>query len=175
MLGRAILITATALGLALPSAASALTEVEKRLAHVAVTSADRIYYCRVTPRSDATNQTQMLIDFQLEGEGPVTARMIVTGRVRGQLYHARITWRGTAGPAGDDGQEALIVLNEVAGFDADPLPGKARWSDPNGDRISLRVEPFLQKGPHSFALNGTQETEFGINDLTCLDGDRPQG
>lgn len=173
---RAALIIAPLTALAAPTAVLAdHSEVAARLSYVAATSPDRIYYCRVTPRSDATNQTQMLIEFDLAGEGPVAARMIVTGSVRGELYRARISWRGTAGPSGENGEDALIVLDEVAGFDADPLPGKARWSDPRSDKIKLRVEPLLSENPRPYALNGTQETEFGVNDLACLDGDRPSG
>lgn len=161
-----------AVAIAGPSLAAETTEVEKKLAYVAAVGPDRTYYCRVVPRSDATNRTQMVIDFSLEGEGPVDARMVVTGSVGGRPYSARIYWRGTAGPAGEDGNDAQIVLNEVSGFDADPLPGEARWSDPTGDTITLRVDHHTSLGPQSYVLQGTQESEFGINDLTCLDGVR---
>jgi hypothetical protein len=166
---------APAVALVAPTGYPAESDVAQRLAYVAQVSADRIFYCRVAPRSDATNPTQMLIEFDLAGVGPVAARMIVTGSVRGDLYRARISWRGTAGPSGEDGQDALIVLDEVAGFDPDPLPGKARWSDPAGDTITLRVDPAPSGAPRPFVLSGTQETEFGINDLACIDGERPIG
>ena len=128
------------------------------------------YFCRVNPRGAGTSQTQMRIDFSLDGEGPVDAQMVVTGLVSNRRYSARLSWRGTASRADDNPDIAVIRLDDVYKFDADPLPGDAAWSDPSDDTIILRVEDYNPDGDEPYILVGTQTSEFGINDLRCLDG-----
>ncbi len=142
-------------------------EIEKQLAHVATVSEAGDYYCRVSPRSAGTSQTQMSLDFTVSGPGPVEAKMVVTGLVAGMRYSARLSWRGTASASADDEDVAEIILDEVYHFDPDPLPGDAKWSDPSGDRITLRVEDYSARGPEPYILAGTQKTEFGVNDMRC--------
>lgn len=145
-------------------------EVEKKLAYVASVAPERTYFCRVTPRGSGTSQTQMRIEFTLEGVGPVDAQMVVSGLVSDRRYSARLSWRGTASRSSEDSEIAVITLDEVYKFDADPLPGDAAWSDPSGDTITLHVEEYVSMGPEPYILVGTQTSEFGINDLRCVDG-----
>lgn len=146
--------------------------VAAKLAYVAGIYPERTYYCRASPLDAGTSETSILFDFQLDGTGPVDARMEVRGQVRGRPVSARMRWRGTAGPAENNPDEAVIVLTEVYDYDADPLPDGAEWSDPSGDVITLKIERFLTVGGREYILNGTQETEFGTNALRCLDGNR---
>ncbi|WP_298303048.1 hypothetical protein [uncultured Erythrobacter sp.] len=110
-----------------------------------------------------------MIDFVVEDEGQVTAKMAVTGRVGGRFYVTRIGWRGIVSVEGD---EARVVLDEVLSVNADPLPGNARWSDPEGDVISLQIEPYSGPRDQNLSLTGFQETELGTNNMKCRDSPR---
>lgn len=160
------------LGLALVASTThvhAQSSGSEKLAYVAGIGPERTFFCEAIPQSGATNKTLMVLDFELGGAGVMTAEMVVTGSVNGRFYNTRIGWRGMAST---DGDEARIVLNEVSSVDADALPGTAQWSDPEGDVITLRVDPYASLGSQSFVLQGTQETELGTNNLSCLDGPR---
>lgn len=146
--------------------------VEAKLSYVASIYPDGIFYCRVIPRSRATSETLIAIDFMFEEAGPLDALVVVTGQVRGQRYSARMTYSGHAAASQDDPGDAEIVLDTITEYDADPLPDGASWSSPEGDVISLRVERYRSMGPQPYILVGTQDTEFGINDLRCLEGNR---
>jgi len=141
----------------------------EKLAYVADVGPERTFFCEAIPQTGSTNKTLMMLDFELNGAGPISAKMIVTGSVDGRFFNTRIGWLGTAST---DGDEARVVLNEVSSVDADTLPGKARWSDPRGDVITLRIDPYASLGSQRFILKGSQETELGTNDLKCLDGPR---
>lgn len=150
--------------------ASAQSSADEKLAYVASVAPEGVFFCSVKPRSLNTSETFMRVAIALDGEGPVEADVTVTGVVSGSRYSARIGFRGTASVSQDDAGDALITLNEVSSFDADPLPGDAEWSDPEGDVIELRVVDFVsRRGDQRFILRGTQVSEFGINDVSCLD------
>jgi hypothetical protein len=156
------------------TAASAQSSADEKLAYVASVAGEGVFFCSVKPRSRNTSETFMRVAIALDGEGPVEADVIVTGVVSGSRYSARISFRGIASAeyAGDNGEsgEAVITLNEVTSFDADSLPGDAEWSDPEGDVIELRVADFVSRGgDQRFILRGTQVSEFGTNDVSCLD------
>ena len=178
MLSRAPLraMASCAIGLAMATGSAPLSAqgetVSDKLAYVAALHPERIYYCGVRPLGSGTSETRMTIDFELDGAGPVEAMVVVTGSVGGRPYSARIQFRGTAGPAQDQPEEAEIVLTEVYSYDADPLPEGAAWSDPDGDVITLRVEENALMGSQPYILNGTQLSEFGINEVRCLDNRR---
>ena len=148
------------------------SEVERKFDYVANVFPERTFFCRVTPQGSGTSETRINFDFEFDGPGPVDARMEVIGRVAGRPVSARMRWRGTASIEGKDGRHAVIRLTEIYDYDADPLPGSARWSDPQGDTITLRIENYVSLGTQPYVLNGTQNTEFGINDLRCLDSAR---
>ena len=97
--------------------------------------------------------------------------MVVTGQVNGRRYHAWIGYAGHA-TADDESGEAMIRLDTIYHYKADPLPGGAEWSDPEGDVITLRIDRYFSIGLQKYILIGTQESEFGVNDLRCLDGSR---
>lgn len=170
---------AAALGLVLALTASpvmaqsdSLDSPEAKFAYVAGIYPQGSYHCRVTPRSGGTSETLMAIDFMMDGEGPVQANMVVTGQVNGRRYNAWIGYAGRTRTSASDPEEAVIVLDTVYHFDADPLPGGAEWSDPDGDTITLRIDRYFSMGRQKYILVGTQESEFGVNDLRCLDGSR---
>ena len=144
--------------------------VEAKLSYVSGIYPERTYFCGARPRDGGTSETRILFDFFLDGAGPVEAKMEVIGSVGGRRVSARMRWRGTAGPAPDNPEEAVIVLTEVYDYDADPLPDGAEWSDPEGDIITLRVDRYFSMGTQPYILVGTQLSEFGTNDLRCLDG-----
>lgn len=143
---------------------------ESKFAYVAGVYPEGSYHCRVIPRSDSTSETLMAIDFIIEGEGPVLANVVVTGQVNGRRYHAWIGYAGREVTSADDPEEAKIVLDSVYHYKADPLPGGAEWSNPEGDTITLRIDRYFSMGSQKYILNGTQVSEFGVNDLRCLDG-----
>lgn len=145
-------------------------QADAKFAYIAGLDPARTFYCRVMPRSSGSSETQLELDFTLEGAGPVEAKMVVTGSVNGRRYSARMNWRGTASAVGNGHNEALINLDEIYDWDGDPLPGDAEWSDPSGDTISLRIEDHYSMGTQPYILVGTQVTEFGVNDVRCLDG-----
>ena len=166
----------SAFGTAIPMQAQAqadpLDTSESKFAYVAGIYPEGSYHCRVTPRTGGTSETLMAIDFIIDGEGPVLANVVVTGQVDGRRYHAWIGYAGREVTSADDPEEAVIVLDSVYHYKADPLPGGAEWSDPEGDKITLRIDRYFSIGSQKYILNGTQESEFGINDLRCLDGSR---
>lgn len=166
----ALLLTACAIPAQAQS--DARDTVAAKLAYVASIYPEGSYHCRVTPRTGGTSQTLMAIDFILDETGAVDAHMVVTGQVQGRRYNARLGYSGHAGASDSNPEEAVIVLDTVYRFDADPLPGGAQWSDPQGDTITLRVDRYYSMGTQPYILVGTQESEFGVNDLRCLDGSR---
>lgn len=164
------LLTSIAIGASVVSSVPATPSTgEEKLAYVAAIGPQRSFYCEATPQTGATNSTQITLDFELSGAGPVNAQMVVTGSVQRRFYNARIGWNGTASA---QGSKAQIVLDAVTGFKADTLPGDAQWSDPEGDVITLRILPYSSFSSQRYILKGTQETELGTNDLRCLDAPR---
>lgn len=146
--------------------------VEAKLAYVASVYPDRTYFCRVLPRTSETSETLITIDFIFEEAGPIDARVVVTGQVRGRRYSARMAYSGHAGASATNPEDAEIVLDRITEYDADALPEGASWSSPEGDVITLRVDRYRSMGSQPYILIGTQDTELGINDLRCLDGSR---
>lgn len=145
--------------------ASAQSEAEKALAHIEEIALERTYFCRVKPRTSATSEAFISLRLKFESESQVDARMVVTGRVSGAPVSARMSWRGATST---EGNQAVISLTEIYEYDADPLPGDAEWSDPEGDLITLNVVETDRRGSLAYVLSGTQETELGTNDLNCL-------
>ncbi|WP_162627673.1 hypothetical protein [Erythrobacter sp. KY5] len=152
--------------------AQSQSSAEEKLAHVEEVAAQRTYFCRVKPRTSSTSETSIALDFEFGDSSQIEARMVVTGRVSGAPVSARMRWRGTTATSGE---EAVISLTEVYNYEADPLPGDAEWSDPDGDLITLNIVDTQRRGSQAFVLAGTQETELGTNDLRCLPGRKRTG
>jgi len=154
-----------------PVAQNGLVEAYTKLDYVNSIVPPDVWVCRAAPRTSNTAPTQLMMAFIIPGMGDITASARNTVTLNGRSYSGNYRATGTA-VARVDGS-ATIRLDSFEVMSQDQLPNGYDWSDPSQDIIELQVvADTASRDRKPYMMVGTQSSEFGTNDLTCIAFDR---